>query len=147
MWREGRYATHDADSQRLVAVFLAGFVLFNYPVLALFDRGGDAAWRAAYLCLSLRCLGPGDRGDGLGGRAPRAARWPRAKREASPVLQSPIVIGASAVYLALLFAVAYWGDKRADEGVRSLPTRRSTHFRWPSIARPGPTTVASVVPR
>ena len=36
--------------------------------------------------------------------------------EASPVLQSPIVIGASAVYLALLFAVAYWGDKRADEG-------------------------------
>ncbi len=24
--------------QRLVAVFLAGFVLFNYPVLALFDR-------------------------------------------------------------------------------------------------------------
>ena len=24
--------------QRLVAVFLAGFVLFNYPILALFDR-------------------------------------------------------------------------------------------------------------
>ena len=32
------------------------------------------------------------------------------------MLQSPIVIGASAIYLALLFAVAYWGDKRADEG-------------------------------
>lgn len=25
--------------ERLVAVFLCGFVLFNYPVLSLFDRG------------------------------------------------------------------------------------------------------------
>ncbi len=25
--------------ERLVAVFLAGFVLFNYPLLSLFDRG------------------------------------------------------------------------------------------------------------
>ncbi len=26
--------------ERLVAVFLCGCVLFNYPVLSLFDRGG-----------------------------------------------------------------------------------------------------------
>lgn len=27
--------------QRLVAAFLAGYVLFNYPVLALFDRPAE----------------------------------------------------------------------------------------------------------
>jgi hypothetical protein len=27
--------------QRLVAVFLAAVLLFNYPVLAIFDRAGD----------------------------------------------------------------------------------------------------------
>ncbi|MFC5302892.1 sensor histidine kinase [Azospira restricta] len=32
------------------------------------------------------------------------------------MLQSPVVIAVSFCYLALLFAVAYWGDKRADQG-------------------------------
>lgn len=27
--------------QRLVAAFLAGFILFNYPVISLFDRAGS----------------------------------------------------------------------------------------------------------
>ncbi|MBW7900352.1 MAG: histidine kinase [Rhodocyclaceae bacterium] len=32
------------------------------------------------------------------------------------MLQGPVVIAVSFCYLALLFAVAYWGDKRADQG-------------------------------
>ncbi len=32
------------------------------------------------------------------------------------MLQGPVVVVASFLYLGLLFAVAYWGDKRADEG-------------------------------
>ncbi|MCK6405993.1 MAG: sensor histidine kinase [Rhodocyclaceae bacterium] len=32
------------------------------------------------------------------------------------MLQGSVVVVASALYLALLFAVAYWGDKRADAG-------------------------------
>jgi Na+/proline symporter/nitrogen-specific signal transduction histidine kinase len=35
------------------------------------------------------------------------------------MLQGPIIVSASFLYLALLFAVAWWGDKRADQG-RSL---------------------------
>ena len=40
------------------------------------------------------------------------------------MLQSSVVIAVSFLYLALLFAVAYWGDKRADAGrsVISNPT-------------------------
>ncbi|MBI3144898.1 MAG: L-serine ammonia-lyase, iron-sulfur-dependent, subunit alpha, partial [Pseudogulbenkiania sp.] len=42
------------------------------------------------------------------------------------MLQSPVVISVSFCYLALLFAVAYWGDKRADQGrsVIANPTAR-----------------------
>jgi Na+/proline symporter/anti-sigma regulatory factor (Ser/Thr protein kinase) len=32
------------------------------------------------------------------------------------MLQGPVVVTVSFLYLALLFAVAYWGDKRADAG-------------------------------
>ncbi|MBK9445533.1 MAG: histidine kinase [Betaproteobacteria bacterium] len=40
------------------------------------------------------------------------------------MLQGPVVIAVSFLYLALLFAVAYWGDKRADAGrsIISNPT-------------------------
>ncbi len=30
------------SGQRLVAIFIAGCVLFNYPVLAIFDRAAEA---------------------------------------------------------------------------------------------------------
>jgi len=32
------------------------------------------------------------------------------------MLQGPVLVAVSFCYLALLFAVAYWGDKRADQG-------------------------------
>lgn len=40
--------------QRLVAVFLVAALLFNYPVVSLFDRVGEAAsvWVPAYLFLA-----------------------------------------------------------------------------------------------
>jgi len=39
------------------------------------------------------------------------------------MLPASLVIGVSFAYLALLFAVAYWGDRRAAAG-RSLTTPR-----------------------
>jgi hypothetical protein len=32
----------DLDPQKLVAVFLLGVVLFNYPILSLFNKAGSA---------------------------------------------------------------------------------------------------------
>jgi hypothetical protein len=34
------------------------------------------------------------------------------------MLEAPVVIAVSLLYLGLLFAVAWWGDKRADQGGR-----------------------------
>ena len=33
----------DVTGQRLVAIFLMGCVLFNYPILSLFSRPGEVA--------------------------------------------------------------------------------------------------------
>ena len=40
------------------------------------------------------------------------------------MLTGPAIIAASLLYLGLLFAVAWWGDKRADQGrsIISSPT-------------------------
>jgi hypothetical protein len=40
------------------------------------------------------------------------------------MLNGPVIVAASFFYLALLFAVAWWGDKRADQGrsIISSPT-------------------------
>ena len=32
------------------------------------------------------------------------------------MLEAPVVVAASLFYLGLLFAVAWWGDRRADQG-------------------------------
>lgn len=42
------------------------------------------------------------------------------------MLQGPVIVGASFLYLGLLFAIAYWGDQRADAG-RSLIARPSVY--------------------
>lgn len=40
------------------------------------------------------------------------------------MLNPPVIIAASLLYLGLLFAVAWWGDRRADQGrsIISSPT-------------------------
>jgi Na+/proline symporter/nitrogen-specific signal transduction histidine kinase len=42
------------------------------------------------------------------------------------MLDGPVIVGASFLYLALLFAVAYYGDRRADQG-RSLIARPTVY--------------------
>ena len=45
-------------SHRLVAVFLLGCVLFNYPLLAIFDRIGTlGGWPATFVWLMAGWLG------------------------------------------------------------------------------------------
>src|SRR5262249_10805631 len=39
--------------------------------------------------------------------------------EGRPMLSGPVIITVALLYLCLLFAIAYYGDKRADQG-RSL---------------------------
>ena len=56
----------DRKGQRLVALFLLGCLLFNYPVLALFNVPGALFGMPVALRLHLRRLGAADRADGAG---------------------------------------------------------------------------------
>ena len=55
------------------------------------------------------------------------------------MLSGPVIVAASALYLLLLFAVAYFGDKRADAGtLRALcprPTPTSSFRPAPASTR------------
>ena len=54
-----------------------------------------------------------------------------------------VIVVASVAYLGLLFAIAYYGDRRADRAAASSATATSTPSRWPSTPPPGPSTAAS----
>src|SRR5215211_3350082 len=43
-------------------------------------------------------------------------------KKGSPMLSGPVVVVVSLLYLSLLFAIAYYGDKRADEGRSIIAT-------------------------
>ncbi len=61
-------------SQRLVVVFLLGVLLFNYPLLALFNRTASVAGIPRALPLHLRRVGVADRPRCAGRRALALAR-------------------------------------------------------------------------
>jgi len=54
------------------------------------------------------------------------------------MLTAPVIVIASFAYVGLLFAIAYYGDKRADAGRSIIATPTSTRCRSRSTARPGP---------
>src|SRR5689334_16084139 len=100
--------------QRLVALFLLGVLLLNYPLLNLFASDGRilgvpvlyayvfSAWA---LVIALMALVVEKRGD-----------YPPAPTRVHPMLSAPVIAVTSFAYLGLLFAIAYYGDKRADQG-------------------------------
>ncbi len=125
-------ATDDSiriKSQRLVALFLLGVLLFNYPLLALFNRAGDAfGIPVLYVYIFVR-VGAADRPARARDRALALARPPRPRRP--PCSQSWVIIPVALAYLGVLFAIAYYGDKRADAG--PLDHRQPVHLR--AVAR------------
>jgi hypothetical protein len=91
--------------QRLVAVFLLGCVLFNYPVIALFNKTGEL-FDIPLLYLFL--FGAWALLIGL-------MAWVIEHRR-NRMLQGWVIASVSFAYLGVLFAIAYFGDKRADAG-------------------------------
>ena len=66
--------------QRLVALFLLGVLLFNYPLLALFNRAADVVRHSGALRLHLPRLGAAHRPARAGRRALALARRAPATR-------------------------------------------------------------------
>ena len=58
-----------------------------------------------------------------------------------------VVVAVSFAYLGLLFAIAYYGDQRADRAAASSATATSTRCRSPSTPRRGRSTAASAARR
>ena len=56
------------------------------------------------------------------------------------MLQEWAVVAVAFAYLGLLFAIAYWADRRADAAAASSRTRTSTRSRSRSTRPPGPST-------
>ena len=132
---------HRLGRQRLLALFAAGTLLFNFPLLALWDRDatlfGLPLFPAA-LFLIWAGLIVGDRPD---------HRTARPIDGGAAVLSAPLVVGASLAYLLLLFARGRLGrPPRGARAARSSATPGSMRCRWRSTAPPGPTTAASAAP-
>ena len=113
----------------LIALFLLGALLLAPPLLIIFNKATRilgmpalylylfAVWAALIALVALavepwqrpttkpirNCLAEST-GKSAGGR---------------PMLSGPVIITVALLYLCLLFAIAYYGDKRADQG-RSL---------------------------
>ena len=100
--------------QRLIALFLFGALLFNYPLLALFSRPGEVFGIPLLYIVHLRRVGA-LRGPA---RARRRAQSVASARDApgSAMLQSFVIVPVALAYIGVLFAIARFGDRRADQG-------------------------------
>ena len=87
------------------AVAALAVLLFNYPLLALFDvdvrvLGVPLLWAYLFTAWARR----------------HRASSRGSSRDACRCSATWVVVGASVAYLGLLFVVAYYGDRRADRG-------------------------------
>ena len=116
----------------LIALFLLGALLFAPPLLIIFNKPTRilgipslylylfAVWAASSCWWPLaveRWHAEAD-DDEAGPEMPQGDPRPSAGG-AELMLSGPIIISVALLYLCLLFAIAYYGDKRADQG-RSL---------------------------
>ena len=110
-------ASGEKRSERLIALALVGLLALNYPLLLLF---GDGALLfgipALYLYLfvgwgSLSLFWPWSWREDPPGK-PRPATGNRPGR--ADLLQPWVILLVGLAYLAVLFGIAYFGDKRAD---------------------------------
>ena len=92
--------------QRLVAVFLLGCVLFNYPLLSLFNK----PWKILDVPLLYIYI------FGAWALLIAVMAFVIEGRRDSGMLQGWVIVIVSFAYLGVLFAIAYYGDKRADAG-------------------------------
>ena len=87
-------------SARLTAAAVLALLLFNYPFLAVFDLDTAGAGCPGVVGLSVGRVGRRHRARGVDFEVLMLDTW--------------VIVGASVAYLGLLFAIAYYGDRRAD---------------------------------
>ena len=87
-------------SARLTAAAVLALLLFNYPFLAVFDLDTARVGCPGAVGLSVRRVGRRHRARGVDFEVLMLDTW--------------VIVGASVAYLGLLFAIAYYGDRRAD---------------------------------
>ena len=102
----------ESKGQRFVALCMLGLLLFNYPILALFNVSGalfGVPVLYAYIFIAWAVL--------IALMAFVAESRPLATwRGGGGMLQGTTIIFTSFAYLGLLFAIAYYADQRADAG-------------------------------
>ena len=120
-----------AGASCLTALFLLGVLLLTPPLLIVFNQAtrSSACRRSTSTCSSSGpCSSRSSRSRSSGGMRPTGSTRPKPRRPAGthhrspgqrPMLSGPVIITVAFLYLCLLFAIAYYGDKRADQG-RSL---------------------------
>ena len=97
--------------KRLIAVCLLGLVLINFPLLAVVEAGHRWFGLPPLFLYLFGALGRADRAASADRRAPHRALRPR-----RAMLNSWVLLLVSSAYLGVLFAVAYFGDRRAEQG-------------------------------
>ncbi len=101
-------------AERLVAVFLLGVMLFNYPLLAVFNRAVEVMGIPLVYVYIFTAWGASDRPS----RAHRqpALSFDHRSTAHRPMLNAWVIIPVALAYVGILFAIAYYGDTRADRG-------------------------------
>ncbi len=119
--------------ERLVALFLLGLLLFTPPFLGIFNAPDRvlgfptlylylfASWTLLIALVAL-VIESSDPEEGPARAAEIASTTVRNSRPSGPaldgvsMLNAPTIVTIAFLYLCLLFAIAYYGDKRADRG-------------------------------
>jgi hypothetical protein len=127
--------------QRLAALFLLGLLLWFSPLLLRLEGAGRLFGFPLLHCSICTCSGSGPCW------CPPRPDWSAVMMadaaSAGPLISAPLVVGVSFAYLGLLFAIAWWADRRTAGGRSVSPIPPSMPCRWRSAARPEPSTAAS----